>query len=174
MHLHSLLILSGHSWLHKCEYGGQFLLNCEYIFQTACIQDGEGGQHQTPFLKSFTGILLDTPTLKPILSIRQACREAEAEAYYKSVPMLPPLLGIFPPIHPPIEACPDLPSPLFLAAITTGTCSTDGSPTLKEAIGRKKISKKLLLFIFSHFCCHLNQSDSSIDWSRDLTIAPKQ
>ena len=94
----------------------------------------------------------------------------------KSVPMLPPLLGIFPPIHPPIEACPDLPGPLFLAAITTGTCSTDGSPTLKEAIGRikKKISKKLLLLIFSNFCCHLNQSDRSTNWSRDLTIAPKQ
>ena len=60
MHLHSLLILSGHSWLHKCEYGGsrgQLLLNCEYIFQTACIQDGGRGQHQTPFLNSFTAIL---------------------------------------------------------------------------------------------------------------------
>ena len=96
------------------------------------------------------GIRFDIPTLKPILSIRQVYREAEVEAYYKSVPMLPPLLGIFPPIHPPIEACPDLPGPLFLAAITTGTCSTDGSPTLKEAIGREKnIQRVVIVNIFS-------------------------
>ena len=57
------------------------------------------------------GIRFDIPTLKPILSIRQVYREAEVEAYYKSVPMLPPLLGIFPPIHPPIEACPRLARP---------------------------------------------------------------
>ena len=149
MHLHSLLIQSGHSWLHKCEYGGprgQLLLNCEYIFQTACIQDGERGQHQTPFLKSFTAILLDISTLKPILSIRQVYREAEAEAYYKSVPMLPPLLGIFPPIHPPIEACPRLAQPSL-------SCRHHHRYLLHRRItnfkgghwSRKNISKKLLL-----------------------------
>ena len=120
-------------------------------------------------------LLNDIPTLKPTLSIRQACREAEAEAYYKSVPMLPPLLGIFPPIHPPIEACPRLAQPSL-------SCRHHHRYLLHRRItnfkgghwSRKKISKELLLLIFSHFCCHLKQIDSSPNWSRDLTIAPKQ